>query len=205
MGIPIAGELKEKGGGDLDAKWVRLAADGSNTDSEKEGLRLTMNGGWTIVDKKKRPQKAIVEFICDKNLEGTENLWDPEDKYEEKVKRAEGDDKKDDEPEKDVSQEPSLKFVRYDTSGDVEDILRLEWRKMHAKMQSRTRIQKRSQQDGDSLPGLSSSLSSPPRLILSSAPGSITTDTVLEAGTLSLTAIPSETSHISSKTGCEGF
>ncbi|KAG4440330.1 hypothetical protein IFR05_004182 [Cadophora sp. M221] len=130
--IPIAGDLKEKGGGDLDVKWARLATDGSNTDSEKEGLRLTMNGGWTTVDKKKRPQKAIVEFICDKNLEGTENLWDPEDKYEEKIKRAEGDDKKEGEPEKDVSKEPSLKFLRYDVSGDSEDVLRLEWRSKYA-------------------------------------------------------------------------
>lgn len=130
--IPIAGELKEKGGGDLDGKWERLATDGSNTDSEKEGLRLTMNGGWMTVDKKKRPQKAIVEFICDKTLDGTENLYDPEDKYEEKRKRAEGDEKKGDEPEKDVGGEPSLKFLRYDTTGDAEDILRLEWRSKYA-------------------------------------------------------------------------
>ncbi|CZS95520.1 related to autophagy protein Atg27 [Rhynchosporium agropyri] len=129
--IPYAGELKEKGGGNMDAKWALLATDGSNTDSKKEGLRLTMNGGFKMVDKKKRPQKTIVEFICDKNLEGTENLPIPEDKYVEKLKRAEGDDKKEGEPEKDVSKEPSLKFIRVD-HGDSDDTLRMEWRTKHA-------------------------------------------------------------------------
>ncbi|KAL2075888.1 hypothetical protein VTL71DRAFT_831 [Oculimacula yallundae] len=138
--VPIAGELKEKGGGNMDAKWVRLATGGSNDDSKKEGLRLTMNGGFKTVDKKKRPQKAIVEFICDRNLEGTENNWIPEDKYVEK--RAEGDEKKDDEKKDDGKKDddkkegeqeknPSLKFFSY-VVGETEDTLRLEWRTKYA-------------------------------------------------------------------------
>lgn len=152
--IPIAGELKEKGGGDMDAKFVRLATDGSHADSEKEGLRLTMNGGWTTVDGKKRPQKAIIEFLCDATRTGNENLFDPEDKYEKRMvareedekdkegddkKDGEGDGKKDDEKdgkkdgdEEDDSKSSSLKFLRYDTSGENEDVLRLQWRTKYA-------------------------------------------------------------------------
>ena len=40
--FPIAGELREKGGKDLDAKWERMKHGTSNSDAEKEGLRVVM-------------------------------------------------------------------------------------------------------------------------------------------------------------------
>ncbi|EKD19532.1 autophagy protein Atg27 [Drepanopeziza brunnea f. sp. 'multigermtubi' MB_m1] len=134
--IPIAGDLKEKGGGDLDAKWVRLETDGSHADSEKQGLRLTMNGGFAPGSNKK--QKAIVEFECDLNRSGLENLWESEDKYESrKAKRAEGEEKRDDpkdggDTNEDDAKSPDLQFVRYDTSGETEDVLRLHWKTKYA-------------------------------------------------------------------------
>ena len=122
--IPIAGDLRGNGGKDMNAKWARLKTSSSHADSEKEGLRLEMNGGFHNTESGKRAQKAIVEFICDKDRTGLETLSDPEDKHaEEVVKRAEGDDANDD-----GSDSPSLRIVRYDEGSDGVDILRLEWR-----------------------------------------------------------------------------
>ncbi|PBP27474.1 autophagy protein Atg27 [Diplocarpon rosae] len=134
--IPIAGDLKEKGGGDLNAKWVRLETDGSHADSEKQGLRLTMNGGFTNEDGAKRPQKAIIEFQCDQKRSGIDNLWESEDKYEtRKAKRAEEAEEMDDGEEGDAEEDPNtpdLQFVRYDVSPENEGTLRLQWRTKYA-------------------------------------------------------------------------
>lgn len=118
----IAGDLKDFGGGYIDAKWLRLKTSKSKDDSEKEGLRLTIGGGFRTDPEtnSKRPQQAVVEFICDRDLEGDENLWDPEDKYDDgKSKRAE-------------SGNSSLSYTKYDTKGDKEDVLYLEWRTKYA-------------------------------------------------------------------------
>ena len=126
--IPIAGELKENGGGDMDAKWERLKTSPSHADSDKEGLRVELNGGFRELESGKRSQKAIIEFICDENRTGLENLYEPEDKYDEDtVKREESD-----AVEEDDSDSPSLQFFGYDeNNGDV-DILRLTWRTKYA-------------------------------------------------------------------------
>lgn len=119
---PIAGNLKDFGGGSLDAKWLRLQSSKSKADSEKEGLRLTIGGGFRTdpETKVKRLQQAVVEFICDENLKGDENLWDPEDKYDDgKSKRAE-------------SGNSSLSYLGYDNKGENEDVLFLEWRTRYA-------------------------------------------------------------------------
>ncbi len=117
----IAGELKDYGGDYINAKWQRLKTSNSHTDSEKEGLRLTINGGFykDPETRKNRPQKAVIEFICDKTREGNENLWDPEDKYDDKVKRAE-------------AGNSSLTVLKYDKTGDEADVLYLDWRTKYA-------------------------------------------------------------------------
>jgi hypothetical protein len=125
--IPIAGELKEKGGGDLDAKYERLKTSSSHADSGKEGIRIIMNGGFRKLESGKRKQKAIVEFVCDRNRTGLEHLYDPEDKYTDKMKQEENDG-----VDNDDQKDSSLQFVSYDEGeGDV-DVLRLLWRTMHA-------------------------------------------------------------------------
>lgn len=140
----MAGMLKEYGGKDMDARWTLLRESSSNEDSAKEGLSLEVHGGFNMVDNKKKPQKAIVEFLCDKEREGLENLLDPEDKYKSpsKEKREEGGDKKDDEKKDDDkkdgdskvddSKSASLEFVRFDQSSDEIDVLRLKWRTKYA-------------------------------------------------------------------------
>ena len=119
--IPIAGELKEKGGDHIDSKWTRLKTSDSSTDSEKEGLRLTINGGFRkdAESGKTKSQKANIEFLCDKDLEGDENLWNPEDQYDDKFKRQE-------------AGNSSLTFLKYDQNNADVDVLHLEWKTKYA-------------------------------------------------------------------------
>ena len=124
---PIAGELLGNGGGSMDAKWELLKNSKSHDDSTKEGLILEMNGGFRKAESgKSRPQKAIIEFLCDKSRTGLENLPKPEDPYEEVKDKREGDKEEEDDGS------PSLKFVRYDTDGKDADVLRLQWKTKYA-------------------------------------------------------------------------
>lgn len=121
---PIAGELKEKGGKYSEVKWTRLKTSKLDTDAGKEGVRLEIKGGFKNVDQKTKDQKAFVEFICDHSLVGTENPYIPEDQYQpgEKSKRD----------EEAKSDELTLNFVSYDTSGENEDVLNLLWKTQYA-------------------------------------------------------------------------
>jgi autophagy-related protein 27 len=120
--FPIAGELKDQGGGYSDVKWTRLKTSKLNKDAGKEGVRLEIKGGFRTVDGAKKKQKAFVEFICDKSLVGDENLWDPEDKYEDGNTKREAN----------ANGEPSLQFVNYDKSDKDEDVLTLLWKTKYA-------------------------------------------------------------------------
>jgi hypothetical protein len=125
--FPIAGELKLQGGGDMNAKWERLTDSNSHADADKDGLRVELNGGFRGQGKEKRKQKAIVEFICDKWRKGDENLWDPEDKYDDGKSKREETDPADDDPNS-----PSLTFLSYTPDKGDADVLRLEWRTKYA-------------------------------------------------------------------------
>ena len=114
----------------MNAKWERLKTSTSHDDSKKEGVRVELNGGFRKLESSTRYQKAIVEFICDKTRTGLEHLYDPEDKYTEKVKREESDKEKDEVDENDPNSS-SLEFFDYDQAGEV-DILRLRWRTKYA-------------------------------------------------------------------------
>jgi len=117
--IPVAGDLKDVGGGYLDAKYTRLKTSELDTDSGKEGLRIELNGGF--YGSPKRTQKAVVEFLCDPTRTGRETDLDPEDKYE----GAEG---------SPTIGDSSLRFLKYDRElpGTEVDILRLEWHTKYA-------------------------------------------------------------------------
>ena len=125
---PIAGDLRTKGGKDMNAKFERLKTSTSHADSEKEGVRIEMNGGFKTLKSGTRAQKAIVEFVCDKDRDGLENLYDPEKKDDEKVERDEDHDTKGGEDPKSAS----LSVVRYDEGEGEVDILRMEWRTKYA-------------------------------------------------------------------------
>ncbi|KAI0124781.1 autophagy-related protein 27 [Xylariales sp. AK1849] len=149
--IPIAGELKEFGGDHLDEQAINLSTSESNEDAKKQGVRLIVKGGWHTVNGQKRPQRAIIEFECDENREGTEGEWNPEDQYEpgddpmrlrsvpDPLLYASEDeggdgDQKPDVPEQLGDKNASLIFNSYgplDSDKDV-DVLRLTWKTKYA-------------------------------------------------------------------------
>ncbi|KAI0901205.1 autophagy-related protein 27 [Annulohypoxylon nitens] len=165
----IAGNLENLGGGPLDPEVTRLSTSDSNSDSKKEGLRLVIKGGRDETDSGgERDQRAVIEFICDANRNGTEGEYDPaDDKYELSddplmprtnplLYRADGDDKGDggndggDSKPKEVQLgiegDPSLIFESYAPMAEDSniDVLRLTWKSKYA-------CEKRS--DGSDEPG----------------------------------------------------
>ncbi|KAI0388801.1 autophagy-related protein 27 [Xylariaceae sp. FL0594] len=144
---PLAGDW---GSGQLEPSVSRLSED--DLDSGKEGLRVILKGGYNTTESGvRRKQSTVIDFICDKDREGTEGEYDSEDKYvagaeslraradekkedEKDGKDGEkGDEKGDDKPSKEVQlgleKDPSLVFDRYGPSdSDVKvDILHLTW------------------------------------------------------------------------------
>lgn len=133
---PIAGEFTATEGRKLEPKFTRLKDSSSNDDAKKEGLRIELHGGMSE-DKKK--QKAIIEMICDKDMEGTEGFANGQkmmgfDAYAMMQKREEGDgkDREDEEPLPDLDKDKALKFVSYKTEKDDVGVLRLEWKTKYA-------------------------------------------------------------------------
>lgn len=123
--FPIAGELSDVDGGKpLNAKWERLKTSKANADVGKEGLRVELHGGFRKENDKNRPQKAIVEFVCDRKRTGLENLPKPEDGYEEVKEKRE-------EEQTDDDGTSSLQFEGYTNEEEI-DVLRLNWRTTYA-------------------------------------------------------------------------
>ncbi|KAI1311726.1 autophagy-related protein 27 [Xylaria venustula] len=140
---PLAGELADHGGTPLDHKVSRLSK--VDPDSGKEGLRIILNGGFDRHVKRKK--QTVIDFVCNKDLDGSEGEYDSEDKYEpshDAVKaradeEGDGDEDKGNEgdendPPKEVQlgieKNPSLVFDRYGPSDDSDtnvDVLHLTW------------------------------------------------------------------------------
>lgn len=124
--IPVAGNFM--GAKPMDAKFTRL----KSTDSELEGLQLTLDGG--LYNKMK--QRAVIQFICDKTRTGNEGneaaiLSLPEGRGRVSLARRADEDKNDDEKDDDAR---SLQFVSYGRVEGKEDVdlLRLNWRTKYA-------------------------------------------------------------------------
>lgn len=143
--IPIAGNLINHGGSDLEPKITRLKTSDSGADAKKEGVRIVLHGGSSSYSGQKRAQQAIVEMVCDKDKTGKEGEWDPkDDKYEPgpeeteeegsssvtKWKRADGDEGKDPESEHQLLKpDAALIFDSYGPLSEDKkvDVLRLTW------------------------------------------------------------------------------
>jgi hypothetical protein len=146
--IDIAGTYTTQTGRGLDAKFELLRNSKSNADGGREGLRAILNGGRLPFDSKKNgvDQRAIVEFVCDKEREGLEGdekeggdleddkdsdkEGDKDDKKEEKLRRREESGKG-----KCEDSDHSLRFCGYQTEEEGKDkvqTLRLEWRTKYA-------------------------------------------------------------------------
>lgn len=124
--ISIAGDL---GGREFEYEATRLPPSDSNTDAKREGLRLVLKGGVY----EGRDQSAVVELLCDKERTGTEDEWDPEDKYERRdVVADENGDQPHPEGEHQLTKgdNPPLIWNSYGpaTDGSSSDVLRLTWR-----------------------------------------------------------------------------
>ncbi|KAI0188092.1 autophagy-related protein 27 [Astrocystis sublimbata] len=139
------------GHGALDPEVLRLSK--IDPESEREGLRVVLKGGFGIpphtgVERKKQ---TVIDFVCDKERDGTEGEYTPGDKPQARAEDdekegdsngdndKEGDDKDKDEdaPSKEeqlgLDKNPSLLFDRYgpsDSNADV-DVLHLTWLSKH--------------------------------------------------------------------------
>ncbi len=79
--VPIAGNLRDYGGGDLDPVSTRLKTDEQSSDSPKEGLRLEFRGGAYPLAKQSMQHRAVIELLCD-DRDGTEGEWPAEFDYD---------------------------------------------------------------------------------------------------------------------------
>lgn len=132
---PIAGNYEMHNSRGLDPQSTRLKDSQSNSDKDKEGVRIALHGGKLPFDGKSgTPQMAIFEFICDKERTGREEF---DEKAGEVRVRAEddGDDKEGDEKGDDKDKDKSLKLISYGNEkqdGKDVGVLRLEWRTKYA-------------------------------------------------------------------------
>lgn len=140
--IDIAGTYAMDSGRKIDAKFERLKTSKSNSDVTREGLRAALHGGKYPDSKNGTDQRAIIEFVCEKERTGL----DDEKKDDGDKKNEDGGDREDKKPgEKFIKRdgsscqggdEQSLRFCGYanEKSDKGKDIktLRLEWRTKYA-------------------------------------------------------------------------
>ena len=109
----------------MDPKQLRLKGSESTSDHEKEGVRITLNGGKHDGQK----QKAIVEFLClrDEKSEEIKRMAEDED---------DGDGGKNKEHDKSGEKQDdghggTLKYISWGNEDDTK-VLRLEWNTKYA-------------------------------------------------------------------------
>ena len=160
--IDIAGTYVLQNGRKMDAKFENLDRLKGNADA-REGVRATLNGGRFPFDDKKEgmDQRAVIDFVCDKErtgLEGDEMDNSPhedgdkdekdgddnKDKKDDDDKGKKGEDKKEEKLKiRDEStkgkcgdSDASLRFCGYDVETAAKEkktrTLRLEWRTKYA-------------------------------------------------------------------------
>lgn len=136
-----------------------MSTSDSNSDSKKEGLRLILRGGIrAFEDGTQKKQEAIIEFVCDKDKEGTEGEVKPSDEYDDTTNAAallsrgsatdpllfaadeggdgNGDDKEP-KPTGPVQLGPEDRALIFESYGALDsdkniDVLRLTWKTKHA-------------------------------------------------------------------------
>lgn len=133
---PIAGTFDASHGRSLEPDITRLKGSKSHEDSTREGLRVELNGGYSSNSKDtSRTQQAIIEFECDHDRTGLEEVeevdGDAPSRRDEDDK-ADKDKNEDDKDGKDDKDKASLQFVSYKEEHDKRDVLRLKWRTKYA-------------------------------------------------------------------------
>lgn len=148
--IDIAGDYYTQGGRNmiLDPQYELLRDSQSNSDAARQGVRAVLHGGRRPFDDKKKgvDQRAIIEFTCDPEREGTDTEMD---KNEPADDSKDGDDKGKDGDKKEEKRlsgredkgkcedsNASLRFCGYEEETVDKDkkarTLRLEWRTKYA-------------------------------------------------------------------------
>jgi hypothetical protein len=151
--IDIAGTYTMQNGPKmiLAPKFELLRDSQSNSDASREGLRIELHGGRHPFDSKKDgiDQRAMIEFVCDREREGDEGAEKDNNEHAEEPKKdgedkGEDDDKKeekklsrrDGEKGKCEDSDASLRFCGYEDEKADKDkkvkTLRLEWRTKYA-------------------------------------------------------------------------
>ncbi|PSN74224.1 hypothetical protein BS50DRAFT_478313 [Corynespora cassiicola Philippines] len=153
--IDIAGTYKTSNGRSIDAKYELLHNSNSNSDVGREGVRVELHGGRFPYDDTKAgiDQRAIIEFVCDKDRTGLEGDAGGDDG---KAKDPNSDDSKDGEDDGNDNDDEKRKLRSRDDASSgkcdesdaslrfcgygLEDLaknkkartLRLEWRTKYA-------------------------------------------------------------------------
>lgn len=134
--IGVAGTYDMSHGGALEPQITRL----KTTDKEIEGLDIELHGGRY----NDRKQKAVVSFICAKDMTGNEGNEDAEDKQLLRARKDEEESDDDDDsddgdkkPGDRFKQDPksALQFVSYqeeEVGKDKYDVLRMSWKTKYA-------------------------------------------------------------------------
>ncbi|KAF2864921.1 autophagy protein-like protein Atg27 [Massariosphaeria phaeospora] len=154
--IDIAGTYTSHSHRSIDAQFTLLRGSESNSDAAREGVRAELHGGRFPFEDSKTgvDQRAIIEFVCDRERTGLEGTRDDDgekddgddDDSDDKGDDKEGDDKKeegkrlsrrDDDHGKCVGDDKkSLRFCGYERESLPKDkvarTLRLEWRTKYA-------------------------------------------------------------------------
>lgn len=147
--IDIAGTYKSHSGRTIDAQFELLRNSASNSDAGREGIRAFLHGGHYPFEDKKggTDQRAIIEFVCDKEREGLEgDEKDDGEHMPDEDKDKDGDE--DEGPERRLRRQDegnkgkcedsdaSLRFCGYEIEKTKKDkeiqTLRLEWRTKYA-------------------------------------------------------------------------
>lgn len=142
--VAIAGSLENTGGSSFEYEATRLNNSDSHSDSKKEGLRLVLKGGKHPLNgptKERREQRAVIEFLCDKEKSGLEGEWESEDRYDgddKKLRKRDDKDEDDDGVESGVEHQlikddAALVWESYaPNDADNMDVLRLTWHTKYA-------------------------------------------------------------------------
>ncbi|KAF4456084.1 hypothetical protein F53441_1699 [Fusarium austroafricanum] len=137
--IAIAGNLENVGGSRFEVTPTRLKTSESTADKKKEGVRLVLTGGKDPLGGKvseRTEQRAIVEFLCDPDKEGTEGEWTTSEKYEKRADDKDGDKKEGDGDDKDDGESILEHQLKHDNASliwesfEMEEkvkVLRLTW------------------------------------------------------------------------------
>ncbi|QDS77633.1 hypothetical protein FKW77_002637 [Venturia effusa] len=136
--FPIAGDYSMVRGKPLDAEVHRLKGSRSHSDSTEEGLSLELSEGMVpfYPDKDKgekgTKQKAIIEFLCDRDTDGTDT--DKDDTVEEgnDDKKTEGMFKRDDGKKGTKDPMTFISYKREQVDKEDWDVLRISWSTKYA-------------------------------------------------------------------------